>query len=84
VYIANGDYFLEGLKRRYLVPKSIAPYRFVRTGNQYRALLSPLGFTRIQVSYTPHYTAQRILHPLARLPLVGSAFEAKILVRAQK
>lgn len=83
VYMANGAYFLERLKRKKLAPANAAPYLTVRRSTEYVNLLRSAGFGDVRVSFTPHYNVLRFLHPLAALPVVGRAFEAKVLLECR-
>ncbi len=84
LYMANGAFWLERLKKRGLAPVSAAPYSSVRTAPEYLELLRQSGFGDVRVSFTPHYNALRRLHFLSGLPVVGGTFRAKVLVEARR
>jgi SAM-dependent methyltransferase len=83
LYMANGRYLIEILKRYGLVPQPKAPYLSVRVQEQYVALLEKAGFEHIRVSFTPHFSRLRLLHFLSRAPIVGQFFQAKVLLTCE-
>jgi SAM-dependent methyltransferase len=84
LHTPNGDFFIEwakkvGLMRQF--PEHVA----VRNGAETIELLVKAGFPRggIRLTMIPHYNVLRFLAPLARLPIVGKWFEARIWIEAR-
>jgi SAM-dependent methyltransferase len=84
LYMANGRYIVELLKRRGLFPKPKAPYLAVRNREQYLRLLREAGFERIDVAFTPHFKTPRIPDVLSGAPVVGKYLQAKILLICER
>lgn len=84
LYMANGRYVVEILKRRGLFPKPKAPYLAVRNREQYVRLLREVGFERIDVEFTPHFRGPRIPDVLSEAPGIGKYLQAKILLFCER
>ena len=83
IHTPNLDFFLERAKQIGVIrqfPEHVA----VRNGNQMTRLLEDAGFDacRINTSRIPHYNTLKALHPLAKLPIVGGAFAARLWIEA--
>jgi 2-polyprenyl-3-methyl-5-hydroxy-6-metoxy-1,4-benzoquinol methylase len=83
LHTPNLDFFLErakasGILRQF--PEHIA----VRNATQTADLLIKAGFDRseIKTEIVPHYNVLKWLHPLSKLPGVGSHFSARLWVTA--
>lgn len=84
LHTPNGQFFIEwaknvGIMRQF--PEHVA----VRNGDETIALLIKAGFPRegIRLRMIPHYNVLRLLAPLARMPLIGKWFEARIWIEAR-
>ncbi len=84
LHTPNGDFFIErakevGILRQF--PEHVA----VRNGADTIALLVKAGFPveGIRLTMIPHYNVLRFLSPLARLPIVGKWFEARLWIEAR-
>ncbi len=84
IYIANGQYLLEILKRRGLFPSPKGRYLRLRTGAEHERLCREAGFREVEVGFTAHFNALRRLHALSHLPIFGQYFQAKVLVTCRK
>jgi hypothetical protein len=56
----------------------------VRTGKQNAALLRECGYEDINIEPLAHYNVLKHLHPLRRLPLIGTMLEARLWITATR
>jgi SAM-dependent methyltransferase len=84
LHTPNARFFLEVMKRHNFIVKQLPEHIAVRTPEANAALVEAAGFRIRRVRLLPHYNVLRHLHVLARLPLVGRYFEARIFIEAQR
>lgn len=84
LHTPNGDFFMERAKDRGILPQ-FPEHIAVRNGAETVEMLVRAGFPRsgIRLSSIAHYNVLEWLHPLARLPLIGKWFEARLWIEAQ-
>jgi 2-polyprenyl-6-hydroxyphenyl methylase / 3-demethylubiquinone-9 3-methyltransferase len=84
LHTPNGDFFLEKAKNAGIL-RQFAEHVAVRNGPDTVAMLVKAGFPRdgISLRKIAHYNVLRWLDPLARLPLVGKWFEARLWIEAR-
>lgn len=83
LHTPNLDFFLERAKAVGVIPQ-FPEHIAVRNGRQTADLLAKAGFTREMITsqVIPHYNVLRWIHPLAKLPLAGPLFSARLWLEA--
>lgn len=81
VHTPNLAFFLERAKDLGILPQ-FPEHIAVRTLEQNVVLLAASGFdaSKIEGRALPHYNILKVVHPLRRLPLAGSLFEARLFI----
>lgn len=84
LHTPNLQFFMERAKAAGILPQ-FPEHIAVRSAAQTVDLLVKAGFPPegIRASHIAHYNVLRWLHPLARLPLIGPWFEARLWIEAQ-
>jgi len=85
IYTPNLDFFWEKLKEIGLI-KQFPQHIAVRNYVQYIRLLNACGFSpeNIKLFRPPHFNIFKTIHSLRLLPIVGSYFEAKLLIKCTR
>ena len=87
IYIPDGDYIVELIKNtrlyRHVFPKYV-PVINRMTGRDYLRTLDSIGFKNIALQYLPHYNSLRYFNCMARIPLVGQMFRARMFIECQR
>lgn len=84
IHTPNGDSFLELLKK-YGVLKQVTGHIGIRNNKEYTNLLRKTGFSKIEVSYLPHYIKLlSVFHFLSYIPIFGKFFRARLFIKCTK
>lgn len=84
LHTPNRDFLVESMKAHDFILKQFPEHVAVRNGAGNAAFFESAGFADVSITYIPHYTFLRYLHPLADFPLIGRYFRARILLTATK
>ncbi len=84
LHTPNAEFLVEIMKEKGFILKQFPEHIAVRNTQQQVALLQQSGFTRITVSYLPHYNILRFLHALSFVPWLGRFFKARLFITAMK
>jgi 2-polyprenyl-6-hydroxyphenyl methylase / 3-demethylubiquinone-9 3-methyltransferase len=83
LHTPNRAFFLERMKSHNIILRQFPEHVAVRTLRHNTNLLTKAGFEVRRTRALPHYNVLRYLHPLRRLPFVGSLFEARLFIEAR-
>jgi SAM-dependent methyltransferase len=83
LHTPNADFLVERMKARGIL-KQFPEHIAVRNARQNLALLREAGFSHSRAHSIAHYNSLRFIHPLSRLPGIGSLFRARLFIEAHK
>lgn len=84
LHTPNLDFFIEKMKDRNFILRQFPEHIAVRNMPGNIGLLRQAGLEIRQARSLPHYNWLSVLHPLSKLPAVGSLFGARLFIEAVK